>query len=60
MLYEVITELAGPEILVAMGNFACQALIRQRGILRLRGKWDTALGLPVLPMTHPAYLLRIV
>ena len=28
------------------------------GILRLRGGWTTALGKPVLPMTHPAYLLR--
>ena len=28
------------------------------GITRLRGNWDSAEGLPVLPMFHPAYLLR--
>ena len=50
--------LAKPEVLVAMGNHACQALIGQRGITRLRGRWDEAWGLPVLPMLHPAYLLR--
>ena len=51
-------ELAAPEILIPMGNTACQALLGQRGILRLRGNWADAAGLPALPMTHPAYLLR--
>ncbi|RVT82272.1 uracil-DNA glycosylase [Rhodobacteraceae bacterium CCMM004] len=50
--------LAAPEVLVLMGNISCQALLRRKGILRLRGQWTEALGLPVLPMTHPAYLLR--
>ena len=27
-------------------------------ILKLRGEWTQACGRPVLPMTHPAYLLR--
>ena len=34
------------------------ALTGQKGILRARGNWTTALGKPMLPMTHPAYLLR--
>lgn len=51
-------ELVAPEVLVLMGNHACQGVLGKRGILRLRGHWDQALGRPVLPMTHPAYLLR--
>lgn len=51
-------ELAAPEFLVLMGNAAAQAGLRKEGILRLRGKWTTAFGLPALPMTHPSYLLR--
>jgi DNA polymerase len=51
-------ELAAPEILVCMGNHACGAIIERRGITRLRGTWAEGFGLPVLPMLHPAYLLR--
>ncbi len=51
-------ELAAPDVLVLMGNTPCAAILGKRGILRLRGQWQEALGLPVLPMTHPAYLLR--
>ncbi|CUH38399.1 uracil-DNA glycosylase, family 4 [Jannaschia seosinensis] len=51
-------ELAAPEMLVVMGNHAAFALLGKRGITRLRGAWSEALGLPVLPMLHPAYLLR--
>jgi len=51
-------ELAGPDILVLMGNTACQALLGKKGITRLHGHWEQALGRPVLPMFHPAYLLR--
>ncbi len=50
--------LAKPEVLVVMGNAGAQALLGKRGITRLRGQWGEALGLPVLPMVHPAYLLR--
>ena len=50
--------LAKPEVLVVMGNISCQAVLGKRGITRLRGRWDQALGLPVIPMFHPAYLLR--
>ncbi|NRB33566.1 MAG: uracil-DNA glycosylase [Rhodobacteraceae bacterium] len=50
--------LAEPEILIAMGNISCDALLERRGILKLRGTWAEAAELPVMPMTHPAYLLR--
>lgn len=51
-------ELAAPDILVLMGNTPCQAVLGRQGILKLRGEWTQACGRPVLPMTHPAYLLR--
>lgn len=51
-------ELIDPDFIVAMGNHACQALLGKRGITRLRGQWGEAFGKPILPMFHPAYLLR--
>ncbi len=51
-------ELAAPDVIVLMGNIACDAGIGRRGILRLRGTWTQAFGRPALPMAHPAYLLR--
>jgi uracil-DNA glycosylase family 4 len=50
--------LAKPELLVVMGNIAASALLGKTGITRLRGTWTQAMGLPCLPMFHPAYLLR--
>lgn len=50
--------LVAPEVLVVMGNSSAQALLGRKGITRLRGRWDEVLGLPALPMLHPAYLLR--
>jgi uracil-DNA glycosylase family 4 len=50
--------LVDPELIVAMGNTPLFALTGSRGILRARGTWTEALGKPVLPMTHPADLLR--
>ncbi|WP_207100111.1 uracil-DNA glycosylase [Paracoccus shandongensis] len=51
-------DLAAPDVIVLMGNIACEAGLGRRGILRLRGNWVQAFGRPALPMTHPAYLLR--
>lgn len=51
-------ELAAPDVLVLMGNTPCQAVLGRQGILRLRGQWTEGLGRPVLPMAHPAYVLR--
>ena len=50
--------LADPDLIVVMGNTPLLALTGQTGILRARGNWTEALGKPLLPMTHPAYLLR--
>ena len=50
--------LAAPDIVVLMGNSACQGLLGRQGIMRMRGQWDTVLGRPALPMFHPAFLLR--
>lgn len=50
--------LADPDILVVMGNISAQAMLGRRGITRLRGTWMEALDRPVMPMFHPAYLLR--
>jgi DNA polymerase len=50
--------LVDPEVIVAMGNTPLFALTGGKGILRARGTWAEALGKPLLPMTHPAYLLR--
>jgi len=52
--------LAAPEVLVTMGAPATRTVLGvATGITRLRGRW-AALGggLPVLPMLHPAALLR--
>lgn len=50
--------LAKPDLIVLMGNISCQALLGKRGITRLRGNWAEIDGVPVMPMFHPAYLLR--
>ena len=42
-----------------MGNTPCGALLGRTGILRMRGHLDRRRGdRAVMPMTHPAYLLR--
>lgn len=51
--------LVDPEIVVVMGNTPLQAVLGQTGITRQRGQWAQAFGKPVLPMLHPAYLLRM-
>ncbi len=51
-------ELAAPDLVVLMGNTPCQAVLGRAGITRIRGTWIEALSRPVLPMFHPAYLLR--
>ena len=44
--------------MVAMGNISCQALFGKRGITKLRGQLQSCLDTDVIPMFHPAYLLR--
>lgn len=50
--------LADPDIVVLMGNTACKAVLGRTGITRMRGTWLEAWGRPVLPMFHPAGVLR--
>jgi uracil-DNA glycosylase family 4 len=52
-------ELIGPKVIVALGKFAAQALLRtQTPISRLRGQWHDYRGIRLMPTFHPAYLLR--
>jgi DNA polymerase len=48
-----------PRIIVALGKFAAQALLRESTpISQLRGRLRTYEGVPLMPTFHPAYLLR--
>ena len=52
-------DLVRPEIIVALGKFAVQALLQTKTpITRLRGIWHTYHGIKLMPTFHPAYLLR--
>lgn len=57
-------ELVNPMIMIALGGVSAKQLLDTTdGIMRLRGKWRTVeVGqrgpIPLLPMFHPAYLLR--
>lgn len=49
----------GPKVLVALGKFAAQTLLRDTSpISRLRGRWFSWGGVRLMPTFHPAYLLR--
>lgn len=50
--------LVKPRVIIAMGNTSCMALFGKSSVLRLRGTWETAQGIPVMPMAHPGHLLR--
>ncbi len=51
--------LVQPKIILAMGRFAVQALLRsQEPIGRLRGRAHVFQGVPLVVTYHPAYLLR--
>lgn len=48
-----------PELIVALGRFAAQTLLREETpISRLRGQWRSYEGIPLMPTYHPAFLLR--
>lgn len=52
-------ELVRPEIIVALGKFAVQSLLRSNvPITKLRGNWHRYRGIKLMPTFHPAYLLR--
>jgi DNA polymerase len=48
-----------PKVIVALGKFAAQTLLRvDTPITRLRGQWRSYEGIELMPTYHPAYLLR--
>jgi uracil-DNA glycosylase family 4 len=52
-------ELIGPDVVVALGKFAAQTLLRTKTpITQLRGRWFDYHGIKLMPTFHPAYLLR--
>jgi uracil-DNA glycosylase len=52
-------EIIGPEVIVALGSPATQALLgTSAGITKIRGTFREFQGIPVMPTFHPAYLLR--
>ncbi len=52
-------ELIAPEIIVALGKFAVQTLLKSKvPITKLRGHWHSYHGIKLMPTFHPAYLLR--
>ena len=52
-------ELIKPQVIVALGKFAVQTLLRSKTpITKLRGQWADYRGIKVMPTFHPAYLLR--
>jgi DNA polymerase len=50
--------LVNASIVLLTGNVACQSILGQTGITRLRGKWIERDGRLIMPIFHPSYLLR--
>ena len=49
----------GPRVIVALGRFAVQTLLRDGSpISKQRGRWREYQGVRCMPTFHPAYLLR--
>lgn len=51
-------EIVAPDVIVVMGNVACEVVLGKRGVTRQRGEWREAFGKPVVPMFDPAHLLQ--
>ncbi len=52
-------ELVGPKVILAMGRFAVQSLLKSsEPIGKLRGRVHEVGGVPLIVTYHPAYLLR--
>jgi DNA polymerase len=57
-LHEQI-DLIRPKVIIALGATAVEGLLGKTvGITKLRGRWQTYRGTPLMPTYHPAYLLR--
>jgi uracil-DNA glycosylase family 4 len=52
-------EIVHPRVIVGLGTFAVQALLKVKTpISKLRGNWQELHGTRMMPTFHPAYLLR--
>jgi DNA polymerase len=52
-------ELVKPRLIVALGTFAAQTLLKTKlPISQLRGRFHTYQGVKLMPTFHPAFLLR--
>lgn len=52
-------EFIRPEVIVTLGNPSTRFLLQTKeGITKLRGKWHSYRGVPVMPTFHPSFLLR--
>jgi len=52
-------ELIRPKVICALGRISIQGLLRDTTpISKVRGKWRTYQGIPLMPTFHPAFLLR--
>lgn len=48
-----------PKVICTLGRIAAKALLgREFGITQERGTWLSFLGIPLMPMFHPSYVLR--
>lgn len=54
---EAHISLAKPDVLVLMGSAACQILLGQAGVARIRGQWAEVQGVPALPMYSPERIM---
>ena len=53
-----IIRLIDPVIILLTGNVSTESILGETGITKLRGKWYPWHGRWVMPIFHPAYLLR--
>lgn len=56
-LLEII-RIVDPKIMLLTGNVATESILGQTGITKLRGQWFHVDDRWVMPIFHPAYLLR--
>ena len=53
-----LIRMVDPLIILLAGNIACQSVLKETGITRLRGEWRQSHGRWIMPIFHPSYLLR--
>jgi DNA polymerase len=53
-----LIRLVDPAIILLSGNVATESILGETGITRLRGNWRELHGRWLMPIFHPAYLLR--